>query len=444
MNPAKNPDTDREAPGGTWTQQRIARLLSSVFVRNVAVVASGTAGAQAITIAFAPLITRLYGPEAYGVLGTFSAILAIASALAALNYPLAIVLPERDEDAAALALLSLLIALVASSLLLLILIAFHAALARWLELEALGPLLLLMPFALLFSTCVIVLKQWGIREKQFPILAKAELLQSIANNGAKAAIGSFIPTSAVLVGVTTLAPLLQTCLLFAGLKRPGRLGRFLSAQGRALVSIALRYRDFPLYRAPQNALNAVSQGLPVFLLAALAGPPAAGFYTLSRTVMALPSMLLAQSVGDVFYPRISEAHRLEEKRFRLILRATIALAGVGLAPFSLVIAFGPALFGFVFGEEWRPAGEYSRWMAIWLFSNFINRPCVVAIPVFALQHVLLIYEIGALVFRVSALVVGLLVLKSDLHAVALFSVVNSALNLVLIYVTLRVARRADR
>lgn len=54
------------------------RLTKSKFVRNVAIVATGTAGAQAITMAFAPIITRLYGPEAFGLLGTFMAILAIA------------------------------------------------------------------------------------------------------------------------------------------------------------------------------------------------------------------------------------------------------------------------------------------------------------------------------------------------------------------------------
>jgi O-antigen/teichoic acid export membrane protein len=66
------------------------------LVRNVTIVASGTAGAQVITMAFAPLITRLYGPEAFGLLGTFVAILGIVTPLAALTYPIAIVLPKSD------------------------------------------------------------------------------------------------------------------------------------------------------------------------------------------------------------------------------------------------------------------------------------------------------------------------------------------------------------
>lgn len=72
----------------------------------MAVVATGTAGAQAITMGFAPIITRLYGPEAFGLLGTFSAILAVLTPMAALTYPIAIVLPKDHADAKGLAKLS--------------------------------------------------------------------------------------------------------------------------------------------------------------------------------------------------------------------------------------------------------------------------------------------------------------------------------------------------
>lgn len=67
------------------------------FVRNVLAVVTGTATAQAITIAFAPVITRLYGPESFGQLGAFMALLNVLAPIAALTYPIAIVLPKKDE-----------------------------------------------------------------------------------------------------------------------------------------------------------------------------------------------------------------------------------------------------------------------------------------------------------------------------------------------------------
>jgi len=44
------------------------RLKRSAFVRQVAMVAGGTAAAQAVAIAGTPIVTRLYGPDAFGLL----------------------------------------------------------------------------------------------------------------------------------------------------------------------------------------------------------------------------------------------------------------------------------------------------------------------------------------------------------------------------------------
>ena len=50
-------------------KQRILAFSKRPFVRNVVTVASGTAASQAIVMAFSPLITRIYGPEAFGLQG---------------------------------------------------------------------------------------------------------------------------------------------------------------------------------------------------------------------------------------------------------------------------------------------------------------------------------------------------------------------------------------
>ena len=73
----------------------------SRFVRNVAAVATGIAAAQAISLAFMPFLTRLYGPEAFGALAAFTAVVNIITPLATLGYANAIVMPETEEGATA-------------------------------------------------------------------------------------------------------------------------------------------------------------------------------------------------------------------------------------------------------------------------------------------------------------------------------------------------------
>jgi O-antigen/teichoic acid export membrane protein len=87
--------------------KKIHHFSKRPFIRNVATVAGGTVASHAILIAFSPLITRLYGAAAYGILGVFMFIVVVMGAIAAMTYPVAIVLPKSDAEAAGLARLSI-------------------------------------------------------------------------------------------------------------------------------------------------------------------------------------------------------------------------------------------------------------------------------------------------------------------------------------------------
>jgi len=71
----------------------------SEFSRNVLTLMTGTTIAQAIPIAISPILTRIYTPEDFGVVGLFGAISGIFGAIATGKYELAIMLPRKDEDA---------------------------------------------------------------------------------------------------------------------------------------------------------------------------------------------------------------------------------------------------------------------------------------------------------------------------------------------------------
>jgi O-antigen/teichoic acid export membrane protein len=60
---------------------------------------TGTAIGQCIAVALAPVLTRIYSPAMFGVLGLFTAALTILSVVAALRYEMALPLTQSDEDA---------------------------------------------------------------------------------------------------------------------------------------------------------------------------------------------------------------------------------------------------------------------------------------------------------------------------------------------------------
>src|SRR5699024_10092294 len=105
------------------------------------------------------------------------------------------------------------------------------------------------------------------------------------------------------------------------------------------------------------------------------------------------------------YPRIAEAKHKGEDLNKLIKKATLFLAGLGIVPFGLIILFGPLLFSFVFGEDWVRAGEYARWIALFSFSTYLNQPAVKSLPVLSAQRFHLLFTIFRSTARTIALVI---------------------------------------
>jgi len=428
-------------------KQKLSKIMHNRLVKSVLVVASGTAGAQAIGMLFVPFITRTYGPEVYGVLGAFVALTAVLTILAALCYPIAIVLPPQDNEAKALVKLSLCIALVVSAAVALLLLLAGDWIITQLGVAALIDFKFLIPLVMLFSACQEVSQQWLIRKKHFKGIANIAVAHAVVNYGSQALAGLFAPIAALLIGIHSAAIALRASLT-------SHLGRKLErTKARqsdpppvpvSLRQVAVAYKDFPLYRAPQVVLNTASKSLPILMLGAFFGPAVVGYYVLTRSVLGLPATLLGASVQSVFYPHFNEAVVGQRQTLPLLLKATLGLAVIGVWPFLIIILFGPDLFAWVFGAAWQTAGQYAQWLAVWSFFALANRPSVSAIPVFRLQAWFLNYEWVSLVLRVVALYMGFFYFADALIAVALFSVVGALLNLYLVGKTLTVAQVFDR
>src|SRR5699024_10062029 len=148
-----------------------------------------------------------------------------------------------------------------------------------------------------------------------------------------------------------------------------------------------------------------------------------------------------QAIGDVFYPRISQAANNGENLGRLIKKATLALCGIGMIPFGIIILFGPWLFEFVFGTGWDTAGEYARWISLASFSTLINKPSVRSMPVLNAQRFHLFYTVLVLIIRSASLLVGFLLFENDIIAIALFSISSLFLNLILIVISIKLSNK---
>lgn len=423
------------------SMQKLYGLSKKPVVRNIITVASGTAIAQMIGILFSPIVTRIYGPEAFGVLGVFASLTGIIIPVVALTYPTAIVLPKRDEEAKSVVRLSLYIAIIITAVITLSLFLFGTEMLTTFKMEVLIPFIPFIPFILIFSAGQQVAEQWIIRKEQYKVIARVLVANVLLLNVAKIGIGLYIPKAIILITLTILGQASIFVMLALGSKllltKKHSNGKSEQIEKVSLSTVARMYKDFPIYRAPEMLINGLTQSLPILMLTAFFGPIPAGFYAIGNRVLSLPSQIIGKAVGDVFYPRIAEASHNKESLSKLVIKSTLLLATVGLIPFAIVVVMGPWLFGVVFGSEWVVAGKYARWMALWTYFMFINNPSVRTLPVIAEQRFQLIFTNMSIIIRASALAIGAITFKSDIVAIALYSAAGAMLNVVLVLIIIK-------
>ncbi|MBY8093629.1 oligosaccharide flippase family protein [Vibrio fluvialis] len=402
-------------------------LLKSSLVKKISIVLSSTAGAQVISFLFVPLITRLYGPEVYGVQSVFLSIVAILTPLGALTLPLAIVLTSEREETNKVIEANMAISIIMFFVIFSCVLIVKYSGFNFFSINDLGGWAYCIPFYLMVTTWVDIIKKDMIKSDKYIILARSNIISSIITNVIKYVGGLFSSTSIMLVGVINVSNLLNSviCYKLNGLKFTCNI------KFGEIKQILRQYADFPKYRCPQMLLNAISQDLPVVLLSMSFGLKSAAYYGLCRTLFTAPVNLLGNSLNSVLYPKYVNMRNEGQNVSRLLIKSTLSLMVISIIPFGAFIFFGSQIFTLVFGEEWVMAGHYAKWLAILCFFILISRPSISLIPVIKVQKHFLIIEVFSFILRVVSLLVGIYYYKDELISVELFCLASS-----LIYVAI--------
>ena len=383
-------------------REALARLLpAGSFARNVGVLTGGTAAGQAIIVAASPILTRLYSPEEFGVLAVFAALLGILGVIASLRYELAIPLPETDEDAANVAILSLVVVLGMALASAAVAIPLRQPIADALNTPLLAKYIWLLPLGLLLIGIYQVFNYWAIRTKAFSAIARTKLIQSLSMvtvQIAGYALGPLALLSGRIFGQAAGTAALGS-LAFAN-----RSEAFRRASPFGVRDAATRYHKFPLYSSWAGLLNSGGSQLPPILFSVFYGAGAAGLYMLAHRIIALPMTLVGKAIADVFMPDAVEA--LRESRLRdSVALVQKNLARIALPPAAILFIVAPDVFRIVFGPDWEEAGHMVRWLTPMLFLQFIVSPLSRIFLVLERQKLGLILQGNLFVLRLGSLVI---------------------------------------
>lgn len=387
---------------------------------NIVILTGGTALAQIFGILASPILSRIFSTYEFGIFGSIMATVSIASTVSILKYDMAIVVEDDDKSAFALVSLCFTI-LFAMSLLLGLGIYLANEFFDIATLKDLESSYLIWIIPIVFTTGVgNILNSLLNRDEQYKDLAKVQIIRRVGIVSIQIILGLIgIKVLGLILG-NFIGVLITLCYIFYLYR-----SKFnsINRSKNDLISIAKKYKNFPIYVTPQTLINAAILHVPVLVLGAYYGLVTVGAYFFTLKIVQMPMGFLGQAVRRVFYREASVLYNGAKKVDKLFFKTTLSLVLVIFIPVLILIFFGPQLFVFFFGEEWKLAGEFVKWMILWYGAIFIMSPSRALFLVFNKQRLILILDSLIGVIRLS-LLIFLCANYDAITAIAGFSIVS--------------------
>ena len=342
-------------------------------LQNVITLLTGSVLAQVITILVSPVLTRLFSPNDFGVLAAFTAITSFIAFVSSFRYEMAIMLPKSDEDANKLLQLAIRIVFLVSIVSGVLLYFFGYALCIALNVPGLYNYILLMPLAILLTGLYQVLINWNTRFESYKQISVSRLSQSMFTSGTNIGLGLIkFGSISLIIGQLTGTFFSLVVLFYKWKKNAGH--KLFSTRNSELVTLAKEYKEFPLYNTPYILSNQLQNNGVIFFISAFFGSAILGLYALTLRILYAPLNLIGTSYTQVFYKNATELYNNGEDLKAYAQKSLLQLIAMSIPVFLLILIFAPPIFEFVFGLEWRTAGDYARYLSPWLLITFIVKP----------------------------------------------------------------------
>ena len=347
-------------------RSKIASLMRSPELRGVATLGAGTAVSQLLPVVMSFILSRLYTPEAFGDYGVFINYASVIAIVICARYEYAIMRPRREVDALNLVALCLLLACGVTVLLYALLGAADIAGA---DVGGAVPLRYLLPVYALAVAVMQIFSNYANRRAAYGVTASASVVRSVTQAVSRLVMGlAKVPGGLVLGCLLGAAAGCAASARGTGVVRS--VGRSLSVAG--LRRVAAAYAAFPRYQLAGSLLNALSTAMPVILIDYFYGSRTTGFFTMAVSLLYLPSTMVGNAMGQVFYRRA--VTDTVAGASRLALRFFAFNFVVALVMFVVLWLGGAPMFRLLLGGEWGMIGDYAFYLSPWLMAALCFTP----------------------------------------------------------------------
>lgn len=349
------------------------RFLRSEFLRNVMTLMPGTLLSQAIPILFSIVLARIYSPELFGIYFLFTAILGLAIIFSTGKYELAVLLPEKDEEAAHL----IGIALTTCIVFCLVLLSVFALLNQWIsglfKTSQFGIWLLILPLSIFFSAANEVFYYWHNRKKRFKLLSWSKIIQSLTSSSLQLILGFLVMGETGLIVGLVLGQATSFVFLLLHFRNKDRdIVRF--SLFNNYKTLAKKYLNFPRDIAVAAFVNEAANQLPNIFMTRFLGPTVVGHYGYAQRTVRTPLGVISNAFSDVYKSRAAADYIREGSVKRIFFNTLKSLFLIGFIPFLILFFLAPLIFAWLFGSAFETSGYYTRYLCVPLFLGFVVSP----------------------------------------------------------------------
>lgn len=416
-------------------------IINKDFVKNLSVIMTGTLTAQVITIAAAPVLTRLFTPENFGLLALLTSIIAVISRISSLCYERAIVMTPGPKDALNAVALSLALLVVFCFLTLTIAILCRDTIVNIVGNPEFSAWMMLVPLGILMYGLNTIINRWRLRNKDVRSIAMARTSESLFSAVIKIVAGFAIGATSGGLLAGFFGGILVSLMVLSYI--PVNLGVMSLAKNislKRIKAVGAEYRMLPLYASWNALIMVLSQHLPVLLFSSMFSPAVVGFYSIGQRILKQPVSAVGESLNNLYLQKAADKLARGENILLSYKKITSALFMIGLLPFTGLALAAKPLFSIVFGQKWAIAGLYVQIMAPLFCVMIVRIPSNVVYEVFRKQNIKLVLSVLKLILTISSVLFGYFLFKKPVIVIGIFVWINIAVDIAACMVAYRIVK----
>ena len=329
--------------------------------------------AQGIAFASAPLLSRVFAPEAFGVAATFMVAVQLVSSFATLRLDWQVPAAKHDRAAGSLLALGFLVLIAAVGLGQLAISLPPSFLRQTSWYQDVAALASLFGISIT-AVCVLqLLQSWFVRTRDLRPTSSARVVQSVVTVVASVGLGMAGFGAVGVVLGTVVGQVVGSCMLYRALttgpSRPQLVPGAAPLVSNGITVLAL------IRAGAASFVSTLGLAIVVLILAHRFDAAQVGWYALMMRVLGTPIGALSTALAQSFWSQVSKTvHDGDYRSLSASYLKVTAVLVAGAVPMVAVCLAGPWFVGPAFGEQWTGAGAVLTAMAPMLVGMLVFAP----------------------------------------------------------------------